>query len=101
MERAQAAELKTVLSGAPLPARKAELLEYAVRQHAEPQLLSGLRSLSEAKEYESLDAVVEDLLHAQPDRSGPQPHEPREAGGQPPGGDAYTEQDPETGTIRE
>lgn len=90
MNQADAAELKTALVGVPLPATQAELLEYAVRQHAEPPLLDALRSLPDGKEYESLDAVVEELLRVQPGRDGSPPHEPSGESGAPPGGDAYT-----------
>ena len=77
MDTASAAELKTVLVGAPLPAERSDLLEYAVRQHAEPQLLDALRSLSDGREYRSLDEVVNELLHVQPDRSIFRSSEPR------------------------
>ena len=90
MNQAHVAELKTTLVGVTLPAKQPELLEYAVQQHAEPQLLDALRSLSDEKEYESLDDVVEDLLQVQPAQIAPVPHEPKEESGAPPGGDAYT-----------
>ena len=90
MNYADAAELKTTLTGIALPARQPDLLEYAVRQHAEPPLLDALRSLSDEKEYRSLDAVVEDLLRVQPARDGAPPHEPKAESGAPPGGGAYT-----------
>jgi len=101
MEPAAAAQLKTLLSGVALPARKAELLEYAVRQHAEPSLLGALQTLSDEREYESLDEVVEELLQVQPPRLDGVPHEPKEESGKPPGGDAYTELRPEPGAVRE
>jgi hypothetical protein len=100
MDSATAAELKTVLVGATLPAARSDLLEYAVRQHAEPQLLDGLRTLPDEKRYTSLDEVVEELLRVQPDRSKPVPHEPKEEAGRPPGGDAYTAKHPESGAVR-
>jgi hypothetical protein len=96
---AQAAELKTTLVGVALPAQKPELLEYAVQQRAEPELLAGLRTLSDEKKYESLDEVIEDLLQVQPARLDPQPREPHEESGLPPGGDAYTEKHPESGRV--
>ena len=65
MDTASVAELKTLLVGVALPTDKAALLEYAVRQRAEPQLLDGLRLLPE-REFESLDEVAEELLHVQP-----------------------------------
>jgi hypothetical protein len=101
VDPADAAELKTTLTGVTLPAEKPQLLEYAVQQRAEPRLLDGLRTLPEEKKYESLDDVVEELLHVQPSRVEGDPHQPKEEAGAPPGGDAYTEKDPETGTIRD
>jgi hypothetical protein len=96
-----AAELKATLTGVTLPAEKPQLLEYAVQQRAEPRLLDGLRTLPEEKTYESLDDVVEELLHVQPSRVEGDPHQPKEEAGAPPGGDAYTDKDPESGTIRD
>ena len=65
MDTRAAAELRTVLVGVPLPAEKARLLEYAVRRHAEPQLLNALRALPD-REYESLDEVAEQLVSGAP-----------------------------------
>jgi hypothetical protein len=101
VDPADAAELKTTLTGVALPAEKPQLLEYAVQQRAEPRLLDGLRTLPEEKKYESLDDVVEELLHVQPSRVEGDPHQPKEEAGAPPGGDAYTDKNPETGTIRD
>jgi hypothetical protein len=101
MEPAAAAELKSLLVGVSLPAEKPELLAYAVQQHAEPAALGALQTLSDAKKYESLDEVVEDLLQVQPARIEPKPKEPREESGLPPGGDSYTEQDPQPGAVRD
>jgi len=56
-----AAELKTLLVGVPLPAEKPGLLEYAVKQHAEPPFLDALQSLPDRR-YESLDDVLEGLV---------------------------------------
>jgi len=100
MEPAAAAQLKALLVGVTLPAKKAELLEYAVRQRAEPSLLGSLQTLSDGREYESLDVVVEELLQIQPAREGEVPHEPKEESGKPPGGESYTELDPEPGAVR-
>jgi hypothetical protein len=101
VDPADAAQLKAALVGVTLPAEKQQLLEYAVQQRAEPRLLDGLQSLSEDKTYESLDEVVEELVHVQPARLDPDPREPKEEAGAPPGGDAYTDKDPETGKVRE
>jgi hypothetical protein len=89
VEPARAAELKTALVGAPLPAQRDELLEYAVRQRAEPALLDGLRSLDPQRRYESLDDVVEELLHVQPVQIDGR-RAPRDEAGLPPGGEDYT-----------
>jgi hypothetical protein len=99
MEPAGAAELKSLLTGVPLPTRKPELLEYAVKQHAEPALLDALQTLSDEQEYESLDVVVEELLQVQPARPDVQPREPHEESGLPPGGGDYTNPDPEPGRV--
>jgi hypothetical protein len=100
MDPAAAAELKSILVGVALPAKKPELLEYAVRQHAEPPLLDALRTLSDDREYESLDDVVEELLQVQPQDPGEVPHEPKEESGLPPGGDDYTNRDPRPGAVQ-
>jgi hypothetical protein len=63
---AEVAELRAALVGVELPADKARLLEYAVQQHVEPQQLDALQSLPD-REFESLDDVVDALLHVQPD----------------------------------
>jgi hypothetical protein len=100
VEPAAAAVLKTALVGVPLPAEKAGLLEYAVRQRVEPQHLAALRSLPD-REFESLDEVVEELLHVQPRAVREQPT-PREESGAAPGGEDYTRAYPsDTGQVRE
>jgi hypothetical protein len=91
VDPADAAELKSTLIGVTLPAEKPQLLEYAVQQRTEPRLLDGLRTLPADRKYESLDDVIEELLHVQPPRLDGEPHEPKEEAGAPPGGDAYTE----------
>ena len=60
MGSASSAQLKVLLVGVELPAEKPALLEYAVRQRAEPQFLEALKSLPE-REYASVDEVVEAL----------------------------------------
>lgn len=89
MDTSRAAELQVLLEGVSLPATKDELLEYAVRQRAEPHFLEALRSLPE-REYASLDDVGEELLHVQPSPPPESPPTPREESGDPPGGDDYT-----------
>ena len=57
---APSALLKVLLVGIELPAEKPALLEYAVRQRAEPHLIDALQSLP-PREYASVDEVVEEL----------------------------------------
>jgi Protein of unknown function (DUF2795) len=63
VDTADGSELKALLVGVELPAEKGELLEYAVRQHAEPALLEALTSLPD-EEFHSLDDIVERLAPA-------------------------------------
>jgi hypothetical protein len=101
MDQAAAAQLKATLQGIALPAEKPELLEYAVKQRTEPALLEALRSVPE-REYESLDEVVEELLHVQPPHASGRVPEPHEESGAPPGGDDYTVARPsDTGRVRD
>ena len=102
MDSRAAAELKSTLQGVTLPAEKPALLEYAVQQRAEPVFLSALRSLPE-REYESLDEVVEDLLHTQPPAVERDPGEPHEESGPAPGGeeDYVTPHPSDTGQVRD
>jgi hypothetical protein len=81
------AELKSLLFGIPLPAEKPALLEYAVRQRAEPALIDSLQELPDRK-YESLDEVAEELLRVQP-RTVEKTETPHAESGAPPGGDDY------------
>jgi hypothetical protein len=84
----EAAVLKTTLIGVDLPAGREDLLGYAVRQGATPMAVGRLRALPD-REYESLDSVVEAILHVQPRRADRGAQEPHEESGAPPGGDAY------------
>jgi hypothetical protein len=84
----EAAILKTTLVGVDLPAGRNDLLTYALREGAEPMSVARLRVLPD-REYESLDEVVEAILHVQPPRVDPDAREPHEESGAPPGGDAY------------
>jgi hypothetical protein len=61
MGTASSAQLKVLLVGVELPAEKPALLEYAVRQRAEPHLIDALQSLP-SREYASVDEVLEELL---------------------------------------
>jgi len=80
MDPSAVAELKALLNGVDLPADKAALLEYAVRQRAEPQLLHGLRLLPE-REFDSLGEVADELLHVQPVRLDDYTNPAAESGG--------------------
>src|SRR4051794_24523696 len=100
MDIARAAQLQVLLEGIALPAEKAELLEYAVRQRAEPQFIAVLRTLPDRK-YESLDEVGEELVRVQPPAATDGTPPPHEESGAPPGDDAYTDPDPETGRVRD
>jgi hypothetical protein len=89
MDLRAAVELKTLLVGVPLPAEKPGLLEYAVRQRAEPRSLDAIQSLPDRR-YNSLDEVLEGLVHVQPKRLVGEASDPRAESGGPPGGPAYT-----------
>jgi hypothetical protein len=66
VDAAAVADLRAAIAGVELPTDKARLLEYAVRQRVEPHHLDALKSLSD-RAFESLDDVVDELLHVQPD----------------------------------
>ena len=99
MSTREVAELQVLLEGVPLPASKQELRDYA-RRVGDGRLTALLQRLSE-REYASLDEVGEELLQLQPDWSKPNPREPREESGLPPGGDAYLDPAAEPGGVRE
>lgn len=86
MDTQHAAELKAALVGVELPARKRELLAYAASQGADA---GALRRVPD-KEYESLDEVVDELIHVQPPDVESDAQEPHVEAGRPPGGDDYT-----------
>ncbi|MBV8064846.1 MAG: DUF2795 domain-containing protein [Actinobacteria bacterium] len=88
MDSQDAAILKSTLVGVDLPARPRGLAAYAVAQGARPALLHLLSGIPD-RPYESLDGVVEALLHVQPPRVEPGARRPHEESGAPPGGDAY------------
>lgn len=97
MTNQRAAELQVVLEGVSLPAQKAELVSYARRQ--DESAANDLASLPD-REYRSLDEVGEALAPAQPPGDDAQPPLPHEESDLPPGGDAYTDGNPDTGTVR-
>jgi|1185.fasta_scaffold655189_1 hypothetical protein len=95
----QAAELQVLLEGVALPASKQELLDYASRQAESEPFVAELGSLPD-REYRTIDEVGEQLLPMQP-----RVHEEalalaRDESGQPPGGDEYTNPDPDPGAVR-
>lgn len=92
-------ELQKLLEGVRLPATKDELLEHAVRQRAEPQLLEALRSIPD-RPYERLDEVGEEVVRVQPSPPREPPPRPRDESGAPPGDEAYTDPSPEPGGVR-
>jgi hypothetical protein len=96
----EAALVQVVLEGAPLPAEKSRLIEYARQQEGGEQVL-GLLSKLPDREYGYLDEVGEELARVQPSRGRDQPHEPRAESGLPPGGAAYTDPSEEPGAVRE
>ncbi|MDX6466721.1 MAG: hypothetical protein QOI27_1761 [Gaiellaceae bacterium] len=69
MDTGRAAQIQVLLEGVPLPAEKAELLEYAVRRRAEPLFIDALRTLPDRR-FASLDEVGEALVHVQPPHAG-------------------------------
>jgi hypothetical protein len=93
----RAAELQVVLEGVPLPAKKQQLLDYA-RQEDE-SVVADLQRLPD-REYSSLDEIGEALAPVQPDWLPAEPQQPRDESGRPPGGDSYTDPNPEPGSVR-
>src|SRR4051812_42102046 len=93
----RAAEVQVILEGVPLPATKAELLDYARTQDGDAA--RRLESLPD-KEYSSLDEVGEALAPVQPARSKPDAEVPHEESDAPPGGDAYLDPNPKPGAVR-
>jgi hypothetical protein len=91
------AVVQVVLEGIPLPATKAELIEYARRQDGDAD--HKLESLPD-KEYRSLDEVGEALTPVQPARSAPHAEVPHEESDAPPGGEAYLDPNPKPGAVR-
>ncbi len=95
-----AAIAQVVLEGVPLPAEKAQLLEYARRQHASTEVAEALTRIEPAS-YRSLDEVGEAILaHRAPE----QPERivaPRPESGAVPGGEAYLDASAEPGAVRD
>jgi hypothetical protein len=99
MEPSDAAELQVLLEGVDLPAQKAELVRYAAEQRATPSQIGLLAGLPD-EEFDTIDAIGEQLAPVQPESKDEVPHEPKEESGDPPGGDAYTQLHPESGAVR-
>jgi len=93
----EAAELQVLLEGVALPARKADLLEYARREDADAA--QRLQSLPDG-EYRSLDEVGEALTQVQPQPLPDEAETPHEESDLPPGGDDYVNPHPEPGAVR-
>jgi hypothetical protein len=100
VDNSRAAELQVLLEGVSLPATKDQLLEYAVQQRAAPLFLEALGALPD-RVYVRLDEVGEELVHVQPPAPPAEPRTPGEESGDPPGGGAYTDRDPEPGRVRD
>jgi hypothetical protein len=93
-----AARATAALEGAPLPARTRDLVEYAARVDAEPDVIEALRALPD-RSVRSLDEVQEALAAVQPPPPAPRGERPRPESGWPPGGDAYVDPAPEPGAV--
>jgi hypothetical protein len=89
--------IQVVLEGVPLPATKAELVDYA--RSEDPDAARLLEALPD-REYRSLDEVGEALAPVQPPRSQPEAAVPREESDLPPGGENYVKPHPEPGAVR-
>jgi hypothetical protein len=94
----QAAEIQALLEGVALPAHKRDLVRYARREQA-ADAAAQLEKIPD-REYKSLDEVGEALFPVQPPSGKAQAEIPHAESGQPPGGDAYTDPDPDTGRIQ-
>jgi hypothetical protein len=91
------AEIQAVLEGIPLPAKKAELVEYARAQ--DDGIARELEGLPD-EEFDRLDAVGE-LLMLVPTAPRPDGRLPLPESGKPPGGPDYLTPNPsDTGLVR-
>jgi len=100
MEPASVAELQVLLEGVPLPTELSSLVRYALHEGATGRQIALLQGLPDRR-YDTIDEVAECLVQVQPASEHEVPHSPREESGAPPGGDAYTEVDPESGRTRD
>jgi hypothetical protein len=99
VELQEVAELQVVLEGVPLPNERASLVRYALDAGATATQVAMLRGLSD-RLYDNIDEVAEELVSVQPSSEREEPRSPREESGAPPGGDAYTELQLESGAVR-
>jgi Protein of unknown function (DUF2795) len=97
MNLQRAAEIQAVLEGIRLPATREELVRYATREDA-----AAGRELERipAREYGRIDEVAEQLVPTQPVRQSTE-RLPRPESGEPPGGEAYVQQFPESGAVHD
>ena len=95
----RAAELQALLEGVSLPASRSELVGYARAQDGGESFVADLEALPD-RQYRRLDDVAEELVAAQPQSAEQMAKVPREESDAPPGGDDYTNPDPEPGGVR-
>jgi hypothetical protein len=86
---AEPSQISSLLAGAPLPARRDELVAYAEEEGADEEELAALRALPD-REYESAADVGDALRPVEPQPPAAEPAEPSAQSGEPPGGPAYT-----------
>jgi hypothetical protein len=89
-------EIQALLEGVPLPAQKRDLVRYARSQDGGADELEKIPD----REYMSLDEVGEALWPVQPPSGKAQAEIPHAESGQPPGGSAYTDLQPNTGKVQ-
>ena len=100
MELSSVAELQVLLEGVPLPVGRSGLLSYAAHEGATATQIGLLGRLPERR-FDNIDEVAEELVRVQPPFAREEPQSPREESGAPPGGEAYTRPDPESGQVRD
>jgi len=99
MDPATVAELQVLLEGVPLPYERSSLIGYALHEGASGEQVALLRRLPDRR-YDNIDEVAEELVRVQPRYEREKPESPHEESGAPPGGDAYTQKQPESGAVR-
>jgi len=98
MEVSAVAELQVLLEGVPLPNELSKLVTYALQQGASGEQVAMLQRLRD-RSYDNIDEVAEELVSVQPPHDREEPHSPREESGEPPGHEAYTQRNPESGAV--